>query len=145
MDKQHTEPFAQALAAYKAAVFTKDADAFAALYGDDVTVFDMWGAWALHGQPAWRAMAVDWFASLGDERVEVDFTAVQTTQNDGIAAGHAIATYTAIAADGKVLRAQSNRITMILKRADTVWHIIHEHTSAPLDPGSQRVMLDQPG
>ncbi|WP_404615797.1 hypothetical protein [Rhodanobacter hydrolyticus] len=46
---ERTDPVVQILDSYKAAVFAKDVDAFAALYDDDVHVFDMWGAWSLQG------------------------------------------------------------------------------------------------
>ena len=61
------------LDAYRDAVHAKDVDAFLAIFADDVRVFDMWSTWSHDGIDAWRAMAEDWFGSLGDERVRVDF------------------------------------------------------------------------
>ncbi|MBM3114785.1 YybH family protein [Jeongeupia naejangsanensis] len=136
-----TDPFVRQLAAYKAAVLAKDVGAFSALYDDEVLIFDMWGAWSLQGIDAWRNLVRDWFASLGDERVIVDIAQPHSAQADTLIVGHAILTFTAIAADGQVLRSQSNRITMALKRIGNDWKVIHEHTSAPLDFQSQQAIL----
>ncbi|GHD63111.1 YybH family protein [Jeongeupia chitinilytica] len=136
-----TERFAIQLAAYKAAVYAKDVDAFAALYADDVLIFDMWGAWSVRGLNAWRDSARGWFDSLGEERVVVDILQAQSTRAGTLIVGHAVLTFTATAADGQILRSQSNRLTMALKRVEDTWKIIHEHTSAPLDFRTQQAML----
>ena len=69
------DPFVHMLDGNRDAVFARDVDAFAALYDQDVHVFDMWGGWSLRGIAAWRRMAEGWFGSLGDERVRVTFDA----------------------------------------------------------------------
>ena len=140
MNEAH-DPFLQALNAYKAAVYAKDVDAFVALYDDDVHVFDMWGAWSLRGIEAWRGMALDWFSSLGTERVVVDIDLAEATEIGGLAVGHAILTYTAMSAEGKQLRALNNRITMALRKSGESWKIFHEHTSAPIDHLSTKAIL----
>lgn len=142
MSEAH-DPFVQALNAYKAAVYAKDVDAFAALYDDDVHVFDMWGAWSLRGIEAWRGMAVDWFSSLGTERVVVDADDMQSTVIGDLAVGHAILTYTALSATGETLRSLDNRITLALRKAGDSWKIFHEHTSAPIDHLSTKAMLQR--
>lgn len=134
-------PFLSALDSYRTAVLAIDVDAFAALYDDDVRVFDMWGAWSLRGIEAWRNMARDWFLSLDTERVIVVASETTTTLSDNLAIGHAILTYTATSADGKELRSLSNRITMALQRTGESWKVIHEHTSAPIDHRSAKAIL----
>jgi uncharacterized protein (TIGR02246 family) len=134
-------PMQQFMDRYQAAVLAKDADAFAALYDDDVHVFDMWGAWSLQGIAAWRAMAADWFASLGEERVVVEVQDMRCTQTDDMALGHAVLTFTALSADGAKLRSLNNRISVGLKRQGASWKVFHEHTSAPLDPQTTKGML----
>lgn len=67
----------QALEAYAAAVHAKDVDAFAALYNDNVHIYDSWGQWQYTGIESWRSMAAEWFSSPGDERVQVEFNDVQ--------------------------------------------------------------------
>ena len=124
------------LAAYAAAVHDRNVDAFAALYADDVHVFDLWGAWELRGIDAWRAMAADWFGSLGDERVIVTAEAVESIEGADLVVGHALLTYTAMSAAGARLRSLDNRITLALARSGDAWRIVHEHTSAPVDHAS---------
>lgn len=136
-------PFRIVLASYAKAVYHKDLNAFAALYADDIHVFDMWGSWSLQGLPAWRAMASDWFLSLGDERVEVTFDSEQSTVTENLAIGYAVLTYTAIAPDGTTLRFLSNRATMALRKTDAGWKIFHEHTSAPIEHKSLQAMLQR--
>jgi ketosteroid isomerase-like protein len=135
------DPWLQVLDLYKAAVFQKNVEAFMAIYDEDVQVFDMWASWSLRGANAWRAMAVGWFSSVGDERVVVGANAVHTTRNSDLAIGHAILTYTALSAEGKELRSLNNRVTAGLKRSGGCWKIVHQHTSAPVDFKSMKAIL----
>ena len=132
-------PVPAILAAYKAAVFAKDVDAFVALYAGDVRVFDMWGRWEHRGLAAWREMAAGWFGSLGDERVVVDFADVQAELAADLASGHAFARFAAIDAAGTELRALNNRFSVVLRREDGAWKIAHEHSSAPLDDAAKAI------
>ncbi len=134
-------PVPQILEGYKAAVHAKDVDAFVALYDADVRVFDMWGTWSHNGLPAWRTMAEGWFGSLGSERVVVSFDDVQTTLAPDLAVAHAFVTYQAVGADGAVLRALDNRITLTLRRRSGAWKIVHEHSSAPIDGDTAKARL----
>ncbi|TJZ74199.1 YybH family protein [Chitiniphilus eburneus] len=138
------DPLAAILAAYQAAVLAKDVDAFAALYDDDVYVFDMWDTWSLQGIAAWRGIAGAWFSSLGAEQVYVRIREARCIVADTLAVGHAILTYTACSAEGRPLRSLDNRITLGLQRRGTVWKIVHEHTSAPIDHRSLHATLTCP-
>lgn len=120
------------LAGYKAAVFAKDVDTFVALYDDAVHIFDMWEDWSCSGIAPWRAMTAEWFASLGDERVVVDFSEVQASAGTDLAVVHAFVTYLAIAADGAELRSLDNRITLAMQHQAGAWKIVHQHTSSPI-------------
>jgi uncharacterized protein (TIGR02246 family) len=134
-------PVETALARYAQAVRDKDVDAFAALYAEDVQVFDMWGAWSLHGIEAWRGMADNWFGSLGDEQVLVTWRDLQASVADALAIGHATLTYTAVSAAGQTLRTLDNRITLALRRQAGEWKIFHEHTSAPIEHATLKAIL----
>jgi uncharacterized protein (TIGR02246 family) len=126
-------PVDQTLAAYAAAVNSKDVDAFAALYDDDVQVFDSWGQWQYSGIGEWRAMAADWFGSLGDETVEVGFADLRSVLGDDVAFGHAAVTFTGISATGERQRSMTNRLSIGLRRTHGEWKVVHEHTSLPID------------
>jgi uncharacterized protein (TIGR02246 family) len=129
------------LEAYQAAVHAKNADAFAALYDADVRVFDMWGAWSCEGIAAWRAMAADWFGSLGTDSVVVgvDDARVQVAQD--LASVQAFLTFTDVSAFGETLRTMDNRLTWVLQRRGETWKVVHEHTSAPADFATSNLML----
>ncbi|ABD82333.1 YybH family protein [Saccharophagus degradans] len=139
------EPFLMILDLYKAAVFTKDVDAFVNLYHNDIHIFDMWGTWSTRGLDSWRGMATEWFSSLEEERVMVGISDAQSMVYEELAFGHAVLTYTAISPEGKELRALSNRLTMILKYDGSSWKILHEHTSSPVDHSSLKAILQYPG
>jgi uncharacterized protein (TIGR02246 family) len=137
-------PIEEMLDAYKAAVYAKDVDAFVSLYDDDVRVFDLWGRWSHEGSDAWRSAATEWFSSLGSERVRVDFDEVRTIAGDDVAVAHALITFTGLSADGEELRAMTNRLTWALRRtSDANWKVVHEHSSAPAELETGRVMLQR--
>jgi uncharacterized protein YndB with AHSA1/START domain/ketosteroid isomerase-like protein len=129
------------LDAYKASVFAKDVDAFLVLYDRDVHVFDMWGAWSHNGIEAWREMVVNWFSSLGSDRVMVGFDDVRVVETSDLAFIHAFVTYKGISAEGTELRAMNNRMTLALKQKDDIWKVVHEHTSAPVNQKTLTVTL----
>lgn len=135
------KPILQVLGSYKTAVTKKDVDAFIALYDQDVCVFDMWGEWSYKGIEAWRRMVKDWFGSLGTDRVIVDFIGVQTILGNDIAIAHAFVIYKGVSANNEELRSMQNRLTWVLKHKDGVWKIIHEHTSAPVNFETSKVIL----
>jgi ketosteroid isomerase-like protein len=86
-------------------------------------------------------MVADWFGSLGDEGVIVDTDSVQTIMEHDIAVVHAFIIYKGVSAEGKELRSMQNRLTWVLKRKDGAWKVIHEHTSAPVNPETSKVIL----
>ena len=136
-------PVLRVFEAYKAAVFAKDVEAFLALYGQDVHIFDMWGEWSYNGLEAWRGMVTDWFGTLGTERVAVDLDDLQTIVAQDVAVAHAFVTYKGLSAEGRELRAMHNRLTWVLKQENGAWKIIHEHTSAPVDFKTAKVILQR--
>lgn len=134
----------QMLEAYAGAVRAKDVDAFVALYADDVRNFDLWERWSYDGSESWRGMVTEWFGSLGDDVVAVEFDEVRTEAGDDVAAVSAFTTYRALSPAGEELRSMNNRLTWVLRKdPGGGWKIVHEHTSAPAgDEG--RVQLRRP-
>lgn len=138
-------PIEAMLTEYAAAVRAKDVDRFVALYASDVRVFDLWERWSYDGAAAWRGMVTEWFGSLGDEQVGVEFEGVQTVVGADVAAVHAFITFKGLAADGTELRAMNNRFSWALRKTATgTWQVVHEHTSAPVDPETAKVLLKRP-
>jgi uncharacterized protein (TIGR02246 family) len=134
---------AQVVAAYKAAVFAKDVDAFVGLYDQDACVFEMWGVWSYTSIAAWRELVADWFGALGSERVIVAMHDVHTIVVPDLAVAYAFVTYTGVSAEGQELRAMQNRLTWALKPQNGMWKIVHEHTSAPINVETSKVLLQR--
>ena len=61
-----------------------------------------------------------------------------------LAFAHALVTYTGLSAEGKALRAMTNRISWVLRRSGGAWRVIHEHSSAPVDFETQKAILQAP-
>jgi uncharacterized protein (TIGR02246 family) len=120
----------QVLGAYRDAVRAKDVDAFAAIYDENVRIFDTW-QWTYAGLDAWRAMATGWFASVGDDQIVVEHSDVEIAVDDGIAVVSAYTRFSGVSPTGEELRAMENRLTWALRRTDAGWKVFHEHTSAP--------------
>ena len=136
-------PIRQVMDAYTAAVRAKDVDAFIGLYAQDVRVFDLWSNWSYDGAAAWRGMVAGWFDSLGTAQVAVGWDAVQIMMADDVAVAHAFISYADVSASGEVQRAMLNRLTWVLKPHGGGWKIVHEHTSAPVDGESMKVILQR--
>ena len=140
------ESIAKMLDSYRAAAYAKDVDAFVALFDENVRVFDMWGRWSYDGAGEWRTMVSEWFGSLGDERAAIEFDDVQTIIGNDVAAAHAFVTFKRLSADGEELRSMNNRLSWVLqKRGEDGWKVVHEHTSAPIDFETAKVMLSRRG
>jgi uncharacterized protein (TIGR02246 family) len=128
----------QMLEAYAAAVRAKDVDAFVGLYADDVRTFDLWNEWSYDGKDAFRGMVTEWFGSLGDDLVAVEWDEVRTQAGEDVAAVSAFLTYRGLSKDGEELRSMNNRLTWVLRKdGDGSWKIAHEHTSAPAGEGGK--------
>lgn len=141
--RHENEPVRQLCEDYQAAVWAKDAAALLALYDPDVCVFDLWSTWSYAGSEAWREAVNGWFGSLGSERVAVTFEDVQSTADGAAASLHAMVRYQSVAADGQALRAMHNRLTWVLRRKNGAWKIVHEHTSAPVNGDTMKVILQR--
>src|SRR3569833_3036415 len=125
---------------YKTAVFEKDEQAFLNLYHPVFMGFDMWEDWVKTPESL-RQMVSEWFASLKSERVRVEFSEIREVLGKDIATAHAMVRFTAIASHGGYVRHLDNRLTWVAKKDTDSWKIIHEHTSAPIDPQTTKAHL----
>ncbi len=131
----------QIIEAYKTAVFEKNVEAFINLYSKDVRVFDAWGAWSYDSLESWRKMVGEWFVSLGNERVQVDFDEIRAMDEQELTIVTSIVTYAAYSAGDNSLRALQNRLTWLLKPEGGAVKIVHEHTSVPVDFDDKKAIL----
>jgi len=135
------DPISDFFAAYVTAVRAKDVQGFAALYADDVVVFDAWGSWCHAGRASWQGVVAEWFGSLGTENVVVEFDDLRSHIGSDLAHGSAFVTYAAISAGGERLRSLDQRITVVAARRGEEWKVVHEHSSAPADFRTKAVVL----
>jgi len=126
---------------YKSAVYGKDVEALAHLYAAEVCVYDLWGEWSIVGVDAWTSMIREWFGSLGTEHVVVDFSDTHMSQADSLAFATAFVIYKAVSIDDKEIRSLQNRLTWVLEKRNDGWKIIHEHTSAPVNPETGKAIF----
>ena len=126
---------------YKSSVYNKDSSAFLSLFDNDIYVFDLWERWSYEGKENWQKMVTAWFKSLENERVVVDFDNINITKTENMTVATAFATYTAVNLDGKELRSLQNRLTWVIQKIENEWKIIHEHTSAPINPENGQVIF----
>jgi ketosteroid isomerase-like protein len=126
---------------YKSSVLNKDGDALMSIYGHDFVAFDMWGAWCLVGDGPWREVIQKWLGSLGSGTVVIEFDDINIIPGDDVSAAHATVTYRGLSDTGEILRSMQNRLTWIAKRTDGIWKIVHQHTSAPIEPGTMIARL----
>ena len=129
--------------AYAEAVYAKDQQAFLALYAQDVVVFDTWDQWLHTGRQAWSGVVKAWFTGLGEDRVTVKFSPIASAIEGDGAFFCATVRYAALDAAGKELRSMENRLSWVLKRGQNGWRIVHEHTSAPVEPKTLQAKLQR--
>lgn len=126
---------------YANAVYAKDVEAAAGLYDENVVIFDLWERWVFEGRSAWRANLEEWFGSLGDERVRVEFEPILVQALGDAGLYSATVRYVGVNAAGEDLRSMANRLTWTLVRGESSWCILHEHTSAPASFETGKVNL----
>lgn len=125
---------------YSDAVFKKDVGLFVSIFDDSLHVFDLW-QWTFEGLPAWRQMAEGWFEWLGAENCVVAFSDIQTRESGDMAYATAVVKYTGMSATGEELRSLFNRMTWVAVREKDTWKIVHQHTSAPADRETLKIVL----
>lgn len=77
----------------------------------DVRIFDMWGVWEFKGVTEWRGMVSNWFASLDDDRVLVEFDQVQQLVSADLVVVNAVINYQRVFVTGEKLQRMPNRLT----------------------------------
>ena len=131
------------LSIYSESALAKDVDRFMTMYATDVRVFDLWGSWELAGVAPWRDQIAEWFGSLGDERTIADFDSIEVSVGGDLATLTAMVDYSAESPSGERVRQMTNRLTWVLARTDGTWQVTHEHTSAPADVDTGKVILER--
>lgn len=126
---------------YSKAVLEKDLEGFLSLYDKKVLIYDMWEKWSYEGLDQWRSMADEWFKSLGDEKVRVDFKDTVILAGSELSTVTTVVTYTGISEEGEYRRHLDSRMTWVLKSVENALKVVHEHSSAPASFESLEVIL----
>jgi ketosteroid isomerase-like protein len=135
------DEFLSLFTTYKTAIFEKDLPTFCSIFDEEVRIFDMWQEWTYEGLAAWREMAEGWFSSLGTNRDVVTFDDIRIEVDGELGVGTAFVRFTAVSSEGRELRYLEDRLTFVAKRKEGAWKIIHQHTSAPIDLKTMKVIL----
>ena len=126
---------------YKQAVWEKDAEALIGLYAEDARVFDLWERWAYGSRAEWGKAVGEWFNSLDDNRILVEFKDPVFTESASLACFHAFVSYASLDSQGKETRRMTNRISWVFELRGGSWVILHEHTSAPAGFETMKISL----
>lgn len=118
---------------YKQSAWEKDSESMIELYDDNVVIFDMWKQGYQTGLTEWSIEIKNWLGSLGQENVNVIFEMIKIHEGHHVGFGSALITFQAISIDNSVIRSMKNRITLGFTKANDVWKVVHQHTSAPLN------------
>lgn len=116
---------------YAKAVYDKDIESFISLYDSKVAVFDTWNEWR-YDRAGYRTMAQGWFASLGEEKVRVEFREIKVVQTAEQTVWIGELIFYGLSAQDDVLRSIANRWTWVMKNDHGIYKIVHEHSSLPI-------------
>lgn len=131
-------------ARYVSAVAARNVSGLLDLYDPHVRVFDAWGVWEYDGIESWRVAVEGWLATDPGHRFDVRFTDTKVLGDAASGVMTAIANYTSLAPDGREVHAMQNRITWFVRHVADEWHIVHEHTSAPIGFEDMKAILNKP-
>jgi ketosteroid isomerase-like protein len=127
---------------YQNSAWRKDATTMINLYYKHADIFDMWDKGYISNSSEWSKSVIEWFDSLGEEKVKVEFEMVKIHQSDNVGFATALIQFQAISTNGNVLRSMKNRITLGFSKFDDEWRVIHQHISAPINSDGLTAILD---
>lgn len=137
--------FQNILKKYSQSILEKDLETHCSLYDDNVLVYDMWQNWTYKGIKEWKKNVQDWFSSLGELRDTVSFEEIDMIEKEELALITSIVRFAAIDQQGVELRYLQNRFTWVLSKKESLWKIIHQHSSSPIDFESMKPLLEKGG
>ena len=127
---------------YRDAVWNKDAKIMTDLYDKQAVIFDTWDQGYVSDSSAWNKIIEDWFNSLSDENVKVDFEMINIHQSENVGFASAVIQFQAISSDGNVLRSMKNRLTVGFTKSEKGWKVSHQHMSAPVSSDGLTAILN---
>ncbi len=118
---------------YAQTVYNKDVEGFMSIYDKNVHVFDTWNEWSYKNRDEFKAMVMDWFTSLGNEKVRVEFKEVNVFEAENQTVWVGELKFYGLSEKDEILRSISNRWTWVMNKDHEDYRIIHEHSSLPIN------------
>lgn len=118
---------------YANAVYNKDVESFISIYDNNILVYDTWEEWIKKDVIEIKNMATEWFESLGNEKVKVEFTEVSVLESENQIVWIGEFKFYGLDQDDKILRSISNRWTWVIKNNNGTLKVVHEHSSLPIN------------
>lgn len=125
------ERLEEVLKKYRKACLNKDVNLMLSLYSDDVFIYDAFDKWSINGKEELKSMIEDWFNSLLDESLDVEFSNIKIIEDEKIAYIHFDAKFIGINRSNEKYKSISNRFTLCLCY-ENMWKIVHQHASMPI-------------
>jgi len=129
---------------YQSAVLEQNVDKFIAMYDTNVHIFDSWSKWNIIGKDAWRKQVEDWFSVLqrDNSTLRVSYEDCVIYEEGDLASIHTNIRFSEYNSNKIEFRHLTNRFTFILRKVDSVWKIVHEHSSLPINPDDGNGIFD---
>lgn len=129
---------------YQSAVYEQDLEKFLSAYAPNVHIYDCWENWEYDGVDKWSNFIKKWFNGMKEEGVlsKAEFGDLLIEENENVAFVHCKVTYADYNQSGEKLRQLANRFTFGLKKEQSSWYIVHEHSSLPINMETGKGIFD---
>lgn len=119
---------------YASSVYEKDIEGLLSIYDSKFYILDTWNDWLTRDIKTLRHMVTEWFESLGEEKVRVEFNEIQLIESPNQIVWVGEFKYYGLSKDDQILRSISNRWTWVIKNNNGNFKVVHEHSSLPVSP-----------
>lgn len=129
---------------YQTAVNEQNVDKFISMYDTNVHIFDSWSKWNIIGKDTWQKHVEDWFSVLkrDNSTLRVSYEDLVIYQENELTSIHVNIRFAEFNSNKIEFRHLTNRFTFILKKIDSKWYIVHEHSSLPISPDDGKGIFD---
>ena len=125
---------------WREALMARDPDRLTRAYAPEVVFFDVVPPFARHGAEAYRRGWEALFPYL-PAQVAVEMREVQITLAEEMALMHG-QTRLVDAATGADATCGWVRVTVVYRKVDETWRVVHEHASVPSEPPASQAVFD---
>jgi uncharacterized protein (TIGR02246 family) len=130
------------LSDYETASRNKDLEGLLSLYSPDHVAFDVVPPFSRTGMDEARIAFKEWF-DMYEGPIDISFEEVKTHLDRDLAVVHALV-HTVGKVQGKTMDGWT-RSTLVLKKQNGSWSIIHDHASFPMDMNTMQPIMKPEG